>query len=91
MAMVQTTQISAHIAETTSSELDLYIDARGLKKGYVIEQALRHHLRALRELPADVIIPPQLVVSTKTAEHLADRLAKPRKPTPAMRALFSKK
>jgi hypothetical protein len=50
-----------------------------------------YHLRALRELPADVIIPPQLVVSIKTAEHLADRLAKPRKPTPAMRALFSKK
>jgi hypothetical protein len=91
MATVQTTQISAHIAETTSSELDRYIDARGLKKGYVIEQALRHHLRALRELPADVIIPPQLVVSTETAEHLAERMAKPRKSTPAMRALFSKK
>ena len=91
MAPVQTTQISAHIAETTSSELDQYIDARGLKKGYVIEQALRHHLRALRELPADVIIPPQLVVSTATAEHLAGRMAKPRRPTPAMRALFSKK
>jgi len=36
MATVHTTQISAHISETTSSELDRYVDARGLKKGYVI-------------------------------------------------------
>ena len=43
-----TTQISAFISDTTSSELDRYTEARGLKKGYVIEQALRHHLRAHR-------------------------------------------
>ena len=91
MSTDQTTQISAHISETTSSELDRYVDARGLKKGYVIEQALRHHLRALRDLPPDVIVPPQIVVSAETAEHLADRMERPRKPTPAMRALFPKK
>jgi hypothetical protein len=91
MVSVPTTQISAHISEATSRELDRYVAARGLKKGYVIEQALRHHLQALRELPAEVIVPPQLVVSTEAAEHLADRMAKPRKPTAAMRALFSKK
>ena len=91
MPASHTTQISAHISETTSSELERYVDARGLKKGHVIEQALRHHLRALRDLPADVIVPPQLVVSTATAEHLVRRMEKPRKPTPAMRALFAKK
>jgi hypothetical protein len=91
MANVQTTQISAYISDDTSSELDRYVDARGLKKGHVVEQALRHHLRALRDLPADVIIPPRLLVSVETAEHLADRIEKPRSPTPAMRALFAKK
>ena len=85
------TQISAHISEETSEELDRYVDAHGLKKAFVIEQALRHHLRALKELPAEVIVPPQLVVNAKTGEHLARRMAKPRKPTPAMRALFKKK
>jgi len=88
---MSTTQISAHISDATSSELDRHVDARGLKKGYVVEQALRHHLRALRELPADVIIPPQLVVNAKTGAHLADRMENPRKPTPAMRALLAKK
>lgn len=87
----ETTQISAFISDATSSELDQYIEARGLKKGYVVEQALRFHLRALKELPADVIVPAQLVVGPDTAEHLARRMKKPRKPTPAMRALFSKK
>lgn len=88
---LQSTQISAHISDSTSSELENYVEARGLKKGYVIEQALRHHLRALRDLPADVIVPPQVVVSTETAEHLVDRMLKPRTPTPQMRALFEKK
>jgi hypothetical protein len=36
-------------------------------------------------------VPPQVVVSLTTATKLAARLAKPRKPTPAMRALFAKK
>jgi len=87
----ETTQISAFISDTTSSELERYVEARGLKKGYVVEQALRFHLRALKELPAETIVPPQVVVSAETAERLAARMKKPRKPTPAMRALFSKK
>jgi hypothetical protein len=90
MTPSHTTQISAHISETTASELERYVDARGLKQDYVIEQALRHYFRALHELPADAIVPPQLLVSIETAERLADRMAKPRKPTAAMRALFSK-
>jgi len=88
---IATTQISAFISDETSSELERYTDARGLKKGYVIEQALRYHLRALKELPAAVIVPAQIVVNAETGEHLAERMKKPRKPTPAMRALFSKK
>jgi hypothetical protein len=92
MAMAtDTTQISAFISDETSAVLDRYTEARGLKKGYVIEQALRHHLRALQELPADVIIPARLVVTARTGDLLADRIRKPRKPTPAMRALFAKK
>lgn len=87
----ETSQISAYISDSTSSELDKYVEARGMKKAFVIEQALKFHLRALKELPADVIIPPQLVVSAKVAEHLAERMKKPRMPTPAMRALFAKK
>ena len=91
MATPHTTQISAFISDETSSELDRYVDARGLKKAFVVEQALRYHLRALRELPAEIIVPPQIIVSPATAEHLADRIANPRAHTAAMRELFPKK
>jgi hypothetical protein len=87
----KTTQTSTVISEETSLELERYTNARGLKKAYVIEQALRYHLRALKELPANVIVPAQLVVAANTGAHLAERMKKPRKPTPDMRALFAKK
>ena len=91
MTTLNTTQISAYISDATSTELEAYVEARGLKKGYVIDQAIKHHLRALRELPADVIVPPQIVVAREVGEQLLARVAKPRKPTPAMQALFAKR
>ena len=87
----ENTQISAWISDSTSAELDRFVETRGMKKAFVIEQALKFHLRALKELPPDAIVPPQLVVSADTGDHLAGRMEKPRKPTAATRALFSKK
>jgi hypothetical protein len=85
------TQISAYISDDTSEELEAYVAARGLKKGFVIEQALRHHLRALRELPADVIVPPVVLVDRAVGQWLVARMRRPRRPTAAMRALAKKK
>ncbi len=85
------TQISAYVSEATSAELESYVEARGLKKSFVIDQAIKHHLRALRELPTDVIVPPQLVVAREVGELLLSRVTKPRKPTAAMQALFAKR
>jgi hypothetical protein len=85
------TQISAYISASTLEDLDRYVEARGMKKAFVIEQALRHYLLALRELPSEVIVPPQLVVRGEAADHLMERVQKPRRPTPAMRRLFAKK
>ena len=85
------TQVSAHIAASTKRELDEYAEAHGLKQGYLIEEALRHHLRALRELPADVIIPSRVVVTRESGERILERLAKPGKPTKALRELFRKR
>ncbi|MDE2181558.1 MAG: hypothetical protein KGJ78_00910 [Alphaproteobacteria bacterium] len=83
------TQISAHISEETKELVERYSDAHGVKKGALVEQALLHHLQALRELPADIIIPPQLELSDTSFAQVTDLLAKPRKPTKAVRALMS--
>ena len=89
--MSSQTQISAHVAASTKRELDEYAEAHGLKQGFLVEEALRHHLRALRELPADVIIPTRVVVTRESGERILERLAKPGKPTRALRELFKKR
>jgi hypothetical protein len=59
-----------------------------VKKGHLVEQALRHHLQALHELPADAILHPKIVVSAASGEALARRLAARRRPTRALRNLM---
>ncbi len=85
---MSTVQISAHISQTTKHELERFADARGLKKGFVIEDAILHHLQALREVPEDVIVPVRLVVSPASLAKVVARIERPRRPTAAMRELM---
>lgn len=82
-------QISAIVSEETRALLDEATEARGLKKGHVIEEALLHYLHALRELPSDVIIPSRLVLTEVSGRKVVDRVVHPREPTDAMKALMS--
>jgi hypothetical protein len=80
-------QISAVVSETTRELLERHVRATGVKKGYLVEQALRHHLQALQELPADVIVHPKLVLTRKSGEEILKEMDKA-KPTRALRALL---
>jgi hypothetical protein len=82
------TQISANISPETWDRLERYVRARGLKKRFVIEQALLHHLQAVSAMPDDVMIPPRLVVGRETGDRLLERLASNELPNQAMQALF---
>jgi len=82
-------QISAHISEETREQLETYASAHGMKKGALVEQALLHHLQALRELPADIVIPPRLELSPDSFAEVVRLLARPRKPAKAMKALMT--
>ena len=84
------TQISAFISDSTKQALEEYAEAHGVKKGYLIEAALLHHLQALRELPLDVIIPARLVVTNDSGQAVLKQIDKPQRPTQAMRELFGK-
>lgn len=88
ISQMDATQISATISPATRDRLERYARARGLKKGFVIEQALLHYLQALSELPEDVVIPPRLVLTTASGERLLARLDANEGPTPALRELF---
>lgn len=89
--MSQQTQIAARIDESTKRELDAYAEEHGLKQGHLIEEALRHHLRALKELPADVIVPTRLVVTRESGERVLERLKHPGRPNRALRELMRKR
>jgi hypothetical protein len=67
-------QIFALVSRTTKELLEGYVRATGLKKGRIVEQALRHHLQALQELPADVIVHPRIVVTRKSGEMILKQL-----------------
>ena len=84
-------QLATQLSAETLADLEAYVSSRGLKKQFVVEQALAYYLRALRELPADAFVPPTLVVSRRTAEWLLDQIEHPGEPTPAMKALFARK
>jgi hypothetical protein len=85
--MSQDTQISALVSRTTKELLERYVRATGMKKGRLVEQALRHHLQALQELPADVIVHPRLVVTRKSGKAILDQIERG-KPAQALRALM---
>ncbi len=87
VAMDKDIQISALISRSTKDLLEQHVRATGVKKGHLVEQALRHHLQALQELPTDVIVHPVLVVDRSSGQSVAETLEKG-KPTPALRKLL---
>ena len=85
--MEKETQISAIVSQSTRDLLERHVRATGVKKGYLVEQALRHHLQALHELPAEIIVHPKLVVTRRSGEAIVKQM-KSGKPTKALRDLM---
>ncbi len=85
--MEKQTQISALISETTRDLLERHVRETGVKKGHLIEQALRHHLQALQELPMDVIIHTKLVATPRSGKSILQEMEKGT-PTDALRGLM---
>ena len=86
--MPRAAQISLPITNETRDLLERQAKATGVKKGYLIETALRYHLRALQELPVDALVPARIVLTRRSFEQVARRLRSPGKPTKALRDLM---
>ncbi len=82
------TQISAYISNETKALVENYSKKSGVKKGFLIEEALLHHLQALKELPTDIIIPAKLTLTEKSMGQVIDALENPPKPTKALKTLM---
>lgn len=85
--MAKDTQISAQISENTRALMEKHVRRTGVKKGFLVEQALLHHLQALEEIPAEYIMHPRIVVSRQTGEGMVRKAENPN-PTPALRKLM---
>ena len=86
--MTSETQVSAYISEETKAELDDFVKRHGIKKAHLIEQALLHHLQALREIPEDLVIPTRLVLSRESIVGVVEQLDREPEPTEALIALL---
>jgi uncharacterized protein (DUF1778 family) len=86
--MSSQSQISATISEATKEKLDRFTKTHGLKKNFVVEQALLYFMEARRELPDEALVPARLVVDGKVLDRLVELVASPPAPTPALRELM---
>ena len=81
-------QISATVSAATKDKLDRFTESRGLKKNYVVEQALLYFMEARRDLPDEALIPTRLVLENKAFDRIVDLLDNPPAPTDALRELM---
>lgn len=77
-------QISAYISSETQASMEHYSATYGVKKGFLIENALDHYLQALYAIPEEFIIPSKLVLSKKSFERVTDMIENPPEPTQAL-------
>ena len=85
--MKKETRVSAVISQSTRDLLERHVRATGVRKGHLVEQALRHHLHLLNELPAAVIIHPKIVVTRRSGAAILKKM-RTGKATKALRDLM---
>jgi hypothetical protein len=85
--MQKETQISAIVSQSTRDLLERHVRATGVRKGHLVEQALRHHLQALQEIPAEFIIHPKIVVTRRSGAAILKKM-RSGKATKALRDLM---
>lgn len=81
-------QISATISEATKERLDRFTERHGLKKNFVVEQALLYFMEARRELPDEAFVPARLVLAGEGFDRVAELVANPPAPTKGLRELM---
>lgn len=86
--MSSQSQISATISEATKERLDRFTESHGLKKNFVVEQALLYFMEARRELPDEALVPARLVVEDKAFDRIVELVESPPAPTKALRELM---
>lgn len=80
-------QLSTPITRETREMLDRYSKKTGIKKGYLIEEALRSYLVAHEGLPRDVVVPSTIELTPASSKKFV-REVRSRKPNAALKKLM---
>ena len=80
-------QISAYIEDDVKVKMEQYTSRNGIKKAFLIENAIEHYLQAMHELPNSIIVPSSISVDTDTFEKIMDLESK--KPSTKLTQLLS--
>jgi uncharacterized protein (DUF1778 family) len=86
--MSDQSQISATVSAATKDKLDRFTESHGLKKNFVVEQALLYFMEARRELPDEALIPARFVLDDKSFDRVVTLLETAATPTAALRELM---
>ena len=79
-------QISAYIEDDIKEKMERYAVSHGLKKGYLIENALSYYLDALDAVPQSQIVPGSLSISEGELNKLLEQ--EDHTPTQALKVLM---
>jgi len=80
-------QISAYIENDIKEKMERYSAAHGLKKAFIIQNALDYYLNALHEIPGSYIIPSHITVDRENFESIMD--LEDKKPVDKLKALMN--
>ncbi len=69
-------QISAYVEDDIKQKMEVYSSSHGLKKGFLIQNALDYYLNALHEIPTSMMTPSHISVNEKTFETLVSSKSK---------------
>jgi S-adenosylmethionine:diacylglycerol 3-amino-3-carboxypropyl transferase len=86
--MSDQSQISATVSAATKERLDRFTESHGLKKNYVVEQALLYFMEARRELPNEALVPARLLLDDQAFERLVGQFERPPAANDALRELM---
>ncbi len=86
--MSDQSQISATISAATKDKLDRFTESRGLKKNFVVEQALLFFMEARHELPDEALVPARIVLDGDGFDRVVRMLDEPPAPTEELRELM---
>jgi uncharacterized protein (DUF1778 family) len=86
--MSDQSQISATVSAATKERLDRFTESHGLKKNYVVEQALLYFMEARKDLPDEALVPTRLVLDDQAFDRVVELLERAPAPTTSLRALM---